>query len=88
MGRRMNGWQALPIVADDARGAAQCTSASIDIGKKMAQCAWDRNASSKRPGLQFNFRPEPIRVSVILAPAEVGRKEHPWRYLQCCKEIR
>src|SRR6266478_10060357 len=33
-------------------------------------------------------RPEPIRVSVALAPNDVGRKEMPWNYLQSCKESR
>src|ERR1700738_1501505 len=32
--------------------------------------------------------PEPIRVSVTLAPKHVGRKETPCKYLQSCKENR
>jgi hypothetical protein len=32
--------------------------------------------------------PEPIRVSVALAPKHVGRKEIPWDYLQSYKETR
>ena len=36
----------------------------------------NRNASSKRPALQshLSHRPEPIRVSVVLAPGNLGRK--------------
>src|SRR5262249_22318119 len=60
----------------------------IDMGSQEAHPDHDRNASSKRPGLQFSFQSEPVRVSVVLAPNNVERKEPPCNCRQFWKDRR
>jgi hypothetical protein len=61
--------------------------ASTSAANERTVVATETPAQSGRP---FNptSRPEPIRVSVALAPKHVGRKENSCKYLQSCKAIR
>jgi len=58
----------------------------IDFASKRVHYESSRNASSKRRALNLTYRPEPVRVSVVLASNHVERKESRCKFLQFYKE--